>query len=34
MSRGQIDNNITLTQIIEKSCEYNIQKNVLFIGLR
>lgn len=32
MSREQIDDNIKLTQIIEMSYEYNIQKNVLPIG--
>jgi len=34
MSRGQIDNIHILTHIIEKACEYNIQRNILFISFR
>jgi hypothetical protein len=32
MCTGQIDNIHILTQITEKAFEYNIEKNVLFIG--
>jgi len=34
MIRGQIDNIHILAQIIEKAYEYNIQKNILFLGFR
>lgn len=34
MNRGQTDNIQILTQINEKAFEYNIQKNILFIGFR